>query len=279
MKRRVLSFLLALCLTAALLGPALPAVRADPEPEEELVEALKRFFAGAEGDYGAVNPNDGGAPSLGLLQWHGARALELLRFALAGWPGCGACLSGALRGEITDPDTEWRSRVLTAAEAEQLSALLSSAGGRAAQDALARRDILGYIATCRSWGMGSDATVFYFAVIVNQFGTGGAAAYLRHIRATLGLGEGAVIRDLNALHQAVHDTKSYGQRYLAMRDKSYAWVVSLGWPLGPELLRKGPPPPESPLSCLAAQRGWRLPEGFKLPTAPLAEGQRSIFVH
>ena len=231
MKRRVLSFLLALCLTAALLGPALPAVRADPEPEEELVEALKRFFAGAEGDYGAVNPNDGGAPSLGLLQWHGARALELLRYALAGWPGCGACLSGALRGEITDPDTQWRSRVLTAAEAEQLSALLGSAGGRAAQDALARRDILGYIATCRSWGMGSDATVFYFAVIVNQFGTGGAAAYLRHIRATLGLGEGAVFADLRVLHQAVHDTKSYGQRYLAMRDKSYAFVESLGWNL------------------------------------------------
>ena len=52
MKRRIVSFLLALCLTAALLGPALPGVRADPEPEEELVEALKTFFAGAEGTTG-----------------------------------------------------------------------------------------------------------------------------------------------------------------------------------------------------------------------------------
>lgn len=250
MKRRVLSFLLALCLAAALLGPALPRARADPEPEEELVEALKRFFAGAEGDYGAVNPDDGGAPSLGLLQWHGARALELLRYALAGWPGCGACLSGALRGEITDPDTQWRSRVLTAAEAEQLSALLGSPGGRAAQDALARRDILGYVALCRDWGMGSDATVFYFAVIVNQFGAGGAAVYLRHIRATLGLGEEAVIRDLNALHQAVHDTKSYGQRYLAMRDKSYAFVESLGWNLSGRPRLKPLRPTDGPLRRL-----------------------------
>ena len=79
--------------------------------------------------------------------------------------------------------------------------------------------------------MGTDATAAYFAVIINQFGAGGAAAYLRHIRATLGLGETAVFRDLTLLHQAVHDTKSYGQRYLSMRDKSYAYIRSLGWNL------------------------------------------------
>ena len=196
MKRRIVSFLLALCLTAALLGPALPGVRADPEPEEELVEALKTFFAGAEGDYGAVNPDDGGSPSLGLLQWHGARALELLRFALEGWPACADYLPQALYREITNPDTRWGSRRLTQAEAGHISDLLDSPGGRAAQDALARRDILGYLALCRDWGMGTDATAAYFAVIINQFGAGGAAAYLRHIRATLGLEETAVFRDL-----------------------------------------------------------------------------------
>ncbi len=269
MKRRMLSVLLAVLLAVALLCPTLPEVRAEEDGDDRLVAALKEFFAGAEGDYGAVNPNDGGAPSLGLLQWHGPRALELLRFALAGWPGCGAGLSGALRGEIADPDTDWRSRCLTAAEAEQLSALLSSVGGRAAQDALARRDILGYLALCRGWGMGSDATLFYYAVIVNQFGAGGAAVYLRHIRVTLGLGEDAVFADLRVLHQAVHDTKSYGQRYLAMRDRSYAWVLALGWPLGPAPIRRRLPPPGSPLSSLGAQRNWRLPGDFVLPAAPL----------
>ena len=250
MKRRILSFLLALCLTAALLGPALPGVRADPEPEEELVEALKRFFAGAEGDYGAVNPDDGGSPSLGLLQWHGARALELLRFALEGWPACADYLPRALYREITNPDTRWGSRRLTQAEAGHISDLLDSPGGRAAQDALARRDILGYLALCRDWGMVSDATAAYFAVIINQFGAGGAAAYLRHIRATLGLEETAVFRDLTLLHQAVHDTKTYGQRYLSMRDKSYAYIQSLGWNLTGRPRPRPLPPADSPLRRL-----------------------------
>lgn len=259
MKRRCFSLLLAALLAAALLRPALPSVRAGEDGDDRLVAALKDFFAGAEGDYGAVNANDGGAPSLGLLQWHGARALELLRYALAGWPDCAGYLSQALRAEIADPETGWSSRCLTAAEARQISALLDSAGGRAAQDSLARRDILSYLALCRGWGMACDATLFYYAVVVNQFGAGGAAAYLRHIRATLGVGEDAVFDDLILLHQAVHDTQSYGQRYLSMRDKSFAYVVSLGWPLTAARPRKSPPPPDSPLTRRALERGWRLP--------------------
>ena len=60
----------------------------------------------------------------------------------------------------------------------------------------------------------------------------------------------AVIRDLNALHQAVHDTKSYGQRYLAMRDKSYAFVESLGWNLSGRPRLKPLRPTDGPLRRL-----------------------------
>ncbi len=228
MKQRFTALLLVFALLVPLI---LPVSGQEADPEEPIVEALKVFFAGAEGDYGAVNPNDGGACSIGLLQWHGARALELLRYALENWPGTANYLSQALYREISAQGTSWSSRTLSASEAERVSALLGSQDGRAAQDALARRDILDYVSLCRGWGMATDATAAYFSVIVNQFGSGGAAEYLGHIRATLGVGEDAVFRDLNVLHQAVHDTKSYGQRYLAMRDKSYEYIVSLGWEL------------------------------------------------
>ena len=258
MKQRFLSLLLAALLALGTLLPALPAARAaagEEDPDGHLVAALKDFFAGAEGDYGAVNADDGGACSLGLLQWHGARALALLRYALEGWPGCANYLTQSLYDEIADPAADWGRRVLTAEEAAHISALLGSSGGRAAQDALARRDILSYVALCRDWGMASDATAAYFAVIVNQFGAGGAAAYLRHIRATLGLAEGAAFSDLTVLHRAVHNTASYGQRYLAMRDKSYAYIASLGWALTAPTLGPRPAPEAAGQLAARAKRG------------------------
>lgn len=230
MTLRVLPLLLLLFLLPGPPTPCRETEEAGPG-EDRLVEALEDFFAGAEGDYATVTPDDNGALSLGLLQWHGSRALELLRQALEGWPVTANYLTPALYREITEPGADWQRRKLTPQEAEHISALLGSPQGIAAQEALARRDILGYLAQCRDLGMETDATAAYFAVIVNQFGSAGARDYLRHIRATLGVGEDAVFRDLRALHQAVHDTRDYGQACLSMRDKSYAYILSLGWPI------------------------------------------------
>lgn len=260
MKRHLLALLLAfLLISSALIPPVLAGDATNTAADDVLIAALKDFFAGAEGDYDAVNANDGGAPSLGLLQWHGARALELLRFTLDGWPVTANYLTSALYREITASGTSWRNRVLTKTEAQSIAAMLGSKGGRAAQDALSRRDILSYVTLCRQWGMATDATAAYFAVIINQFGAGGAASYLRHIRQTLGVGEDAVFTDLTALHQAVHDTTSYGQRYLAMRDKSYAYIQSLGWDLTgkPRTVRRRLPPSDGPLSLLADRLNLR----------------------
>lgn len=254
MKLRILCWLLAVLLLLPLTPRAAAA-----DPDEALVEALKGFFLQAEGDYGSVNADDGGAVSLGLLQWHGPRALELLRFALEGWPGCANYLTRSLYLEIVSPAASWKSRSLSGAEAERVSALLASPDGRAAQDALARRDILGYLSQARAWGMESDATAAYFAVIINQFGSGGAAAYLSRIRATLGLGEAAVFRDLNVLHQAVHDT-AYGRAALAMRDKSYAYLVSLGWPLSEPRPRRRTVSTQAPAFVSPVGRSWDLRE-------------------
>lgn len=242
MKQRLLALLLCLLLVQSALLPA----RAQESREELLVEALKDFFVGAEGDYGAVNASDSGALSVGLLQWHGTRALELLKQLLERWPQGAELLSPALAAEIRQA-SDWSRRSLSAGEAARLSALLDSPQGRDIQEENARGDILGYLETCRSWGMASEETALYFAVILNQFGPGGAASYLRHIRSTLGLEEGAPISDLELLHRAVHDTKSYGQRYLNMRDKSYDYIKRLGLSASPE---------EAPLTDLPAPGSW-----------------------
>ena len=229
MIRKLFSFVLALALLWAIPLP----VRAE-EPEsihpELLIPALKTFFAGAEGDYTAVNPSDNGALSVGLLQWHGRRALELVRRAAASDPDAALKYLGRdLYEEVQQPGTTWDRRTLTPGEGAAVSALLGSEAGRRAQDDLAAADITVYIDAARRAGMRTDATVFYYAVIYNQFGVGGAGTYLGHIRAVLGVGEKAVFYDLDQLHAAVHAVKSYGTAHLGQRDKAYAFVISLGW--------------------------------------------------
>ena len=228
MKLRILSVLLALLL---ILGQAvLPAAAAEYEQVihvDWVISALKTFFAGAEGDYDSVNPNDNGALSVGLLQWHGDRALALLRTALERYPITANYLTPALYREITASATSWGGRSLTAREKSCISCLLSSREGRLIQDEEAYADILGYITDGWNAGMRTDKTVVYFATIRNQFGPVGAATYMEHIRAAMGLEQGALFYDLDELHRGVHNTLTYGQRYLVLRDKTYDYIQTL----------------------------------------------------
>ena len=235
MGTRWLALILALALAAGLLcGSAAAAEWESAIHAEQVVEALKDFFAGAEGDYGSVNRDDNGALSLGLLQWHGDRALALVRTALERCPITANYLTPALYREITDPDTRWSGRTLTVREAGCLSALLSCREGRRIQDEEAAADILGYIADGWAAGMRTDRTVVYFATIRNQFGPAGAVTYMEHVRAAMGLEAGALFYDLEELHRGVHNTLSYGQRYLVLRDKTYDYIQTLAWPREPD---------------------------------------------
>lgn len=230
MKRTIFCIVLALLLLQAL---SLPARGADYDGSihpDLLIPALKTFFFGAEGDYSAVNARDNGAVSLGLLQWHGRRALELVRKAVSADPAAARQLLGrALCDEVQSEGANWDRRTLDDAEAAAVSALLASPAGRQAQDELARADISVYLDAAWRAGMRTDATVFYYATIYNQFGVGGAKTYLEHIRAAMGVGEDALFYDLDELHAAVHAVPSYGTRHLGQRDKTYAFILSLGW--------------------------------------------------
>ena len=230
MKRKLICLVLSLIFVLYMTVPACAADYSDSIHPEQLISALKTFFFGAEGDYAAVNGSDNGAMSLGLLQWHGRRALDLVRRAVDADPSAARQhLGQALYDEVLRPETNWDRRTLTAAEKTAVSALLASPAGRQTQDALARSDISTYLDAAWQAGMRTDATVFYYATIYNHFGVGGARTYLSHIRAVLGVGEDAVFYDLDELHAAVHAVRSYGVRHLGQRDKAYAFAVSLGW--------------------------------------------------
>ena len=227
--------LLAVVLVLLALVPLFPRAAAAEWEEtlhaERILPALKRYFMGTEGDYASVNPNDNGALSVGILQWHAVRALKLVQRIAAESPDSVRLLTAQLRAEIRDPNTTWKSRTLNGTEKAALSAFLSAPAGVEGQDAQAREDLSAYLQAGYQAGMRSDATAFYYASILNQFGTGGARTYISCIRQTLGVDDTYLFLSLDELHAAAHATQSYGQRYLATRDRTYAYIRDLGWSL------------------------------------------------
>ena len=137
-----------------------------------IVEKAAEIIFANEGNYGSVNKNDNGAVSVGKVQWHGNRALSLLRTIVAkNLQQAEEILGNALKSEISANQTNWGSRIVSSEEATKLSALLSTSEGKQAQDALAIQDIGKYIKKGESYGLTDPAALIYFADGVNQYGT------------------------------------------------------------------------------------------------------------
>ena len=91
---------------------------------KEIAEKAAPIIFSHEGDSGSVNKNDNGALSVGRVQWHGSRALSLMR-AICEALGAGRSreiLGAALYAEITAKGTSWGTRKATTEEAGRLSA-------------------------------------------------------------------------------------------------------------------------------------------------------------
>jgi len=120
----------------------------DPEAVtfDDIVAAASTIIRQNEGHYYSVSADDNGALSIGWIQWHANRALNLLRSIVEKDTAKAKALLGeALYNEITNPATVWTTRTMTQDEASKLSALLDTQNGRDAQDALAAGDIGSYI--------------------------------------------------------------------------------------------------------------------------------------
>lgn len=134
-------------------------------------EAAKIIFTN-EGNYSSVNADDNGALSVGKVQWHGNRALSLLK-KIVQKTGAAAetVLGGSLYREIMTA-SDWTHRKATAEEKAKLSQILGSSQGKQVQDAQAEEDILSYITHGEGMGIEDPQSLVYFADLENQGGAG-----------------------------------------------------------------------------------------------------------
>ncbi len=170
-----------------------------------------------EGSYGSVNKNDKGAVSIGKLQWHADRAASLLREIIKAEPSAKNILGDALYKEITG-GASWAARIVTAAEAAKLKAILTTKAGKAAQDEQAIADVESYIKKGQSYGLTDAGALIYFADGVNQYGT--ASALWKKIAAEALKGAG----DVRAMYEA---TIKHTNKYLTRRKKVYEKVAAM----------------------------------------------------
>lgn len=192
---------------------------------DDIVAAALIIIRENEGNYNSINKDDNGALSIGFLQWHANRALNLLRDIISRNDENAKLLLGdALYAEITDSSTSWSTRTLTTDEAALMKALLSTDESKAAQDELASSNVLSYVTHGMNLGISSPSALVYFADMENQCGSGGSARVAK-AAATLA-GEGEITLDI--LHQAALADAAAG-KYSSRRNKVYNYSLILGW--------------------------------------------------
>ena len=183
---------------------------------EIAAEAAKIIFAN-EGNYASVNADDNGAVSVGKVQWHGNRALSLLKKIVQDMgAGAEAVLGGSLYREIMTA-SDWSGRKAAAEEKAKLSKVLGSVQGRQAQDRQAEEDILSYVTHGAKMGIEDPQSLVYFADLENQ---GGAGASKRVGNAAAQKAGGAGKVNLAIIHTAALADRVMG-KYSSRRNLVY----------------------------------------------------------
>lgn len=146
---------------------------------KKVVKVASGIIYAQEGNYGSVNRNDNDhGMSIGKCQWNAywGRALPLLQTIVnADKVRAKELLGDNLYKEIAESGADaWnkKKRVATEEEAGKLSALLSSAQGKKAQDELADADITVYVKNGVKVGIVSLKALAYYADLENQGGSG-----------------------------------------------------------------------------------------------------------
>jgi hypothetical protein len=133
--------------------------------------ALPIIFSN-EGNYGSVNKDDCGAVSIGKIQWHGNRALNLLnRIVKANKSEAKIKLGYDLYNEVIK-SRDWSRRIVTKSEAKDISYLLTTTQGKEAQDQQASDDVAAYIKNGIKLGIKDYKALIYYADVENQGGAG-----------------------------------------------------------------------------------------------------------
>lgn len=176
------------------------------------VEIICQIIGSHEGQEGTVNPWDNNAISIGKLQWHGNRALGLLRDICKKNPTqANNILGNDLYHIIMNPSTDWSNKYFDVNKkqdklyVEKLKKLLYTQESYQAQDELYRKDVSSYMSTVQSKGITDKAAVAYCSDIINQYGS----IHSCHYQAILSHGG-----DLNAAYEyTVNYTCPHGKNY------------------------------------------------------------------
>ena len=192
--------------------------------KKEVAAAAAAIIFANEGGYSSVNANDNGAVSVGKVQWHGNRALSLLKNIVQklGKTAAADILGAALCNEILTA-ASWQTRTVDKEEKAKLSKLLGTQQGREAQDAQAEADILSYVSNGVKLGIEDRQSLVYYADLENQ---GGAGASRRVGTAAAQKAGGPAKVTLSAIHAAALEDRVMG-KYASRRVLVYKKAAAL----------------------------------------------------
>ncbi len=187
--------------------------------EKELIKRAASVIFANEGGYSSVNADDNGAASVGRLQWHGTRALRLLKKIIS------ALGEGASLGLIT-PElyreikgaSSWSKRTLSTFEKLLLTELLSTDEARAVQDVQAEEDVGGYLSHARALGVGEECAMIFLADIENQGGSAAAARIVKNAPDT----------GIDGLFVSAKADRVFS-KYQPRRERVYALLTGHAW--------------------------------------------------
>lgn len=225
MKKRMVSLLLAVSLCLCVIWYIPMTAYAYTPSDDDITDAVLVIFRCKEGTYDSVNRNDNGALSIGKLQWHGARALELMKEIAGRDPALAQSVLGdGLYWEIVNAGSDaWYARTLTSEEAACFSSLLNTDLSRGIQDALGRKDISDYILRARRLNIHDPAAIVYYCDLQNQYGPAGAEGLLQKVKSRL---DQNVILSVEELHTTLLQVTA---NYHSRRNWVYAYCSALDW--------------------------------------------------
>ena len=183
----------------------------------QLVNAATYIIVDNEGSYTTIVRNDNGAVSIGKMQWHATRALDLLKRIAAANPTQAANILGASLYNEVVTYTSWDTRIFTYEEASVTERLLGTAESVNIQNALAEQEIIGYINHGISLGVTAPDALVFFADYENQAGYGGASSFVSSVKSATG--------NPNPSLYDLYANSSQNSR----RRKVYNFCVSLNW--------------------------------------------------
>ena len=193
-------------------------------------EVLKKQIAaqaaiiifGNEGGYTSVNANDNGAVSVGKVQWHGSRALDLLKKICKAESRAETILGASLYTEVTKA-IQWNTRTVNQTEKATISNLLGTEAGKKVQDQQAEEDVTGYVTHGAQMGIEDPQSLVYFADLENQ---GGAGASKRVGNAAISRAGSGKKVTLAIIHAAALADSVMG-KYKTRRNSTYSKAAAL----------------------------------------------------